>query len=114
MVAMATAVKNDDWIVRISITTAVTMMETYGVLNFGCVRSKTGGRSPCSDIPNNVREADSAPVLRLPRIETTTPMLIKAAPNGPRKTTDASAIGLSDAASPGSVPIDTICTYYKD
>ena len=80
IVAIATAVRKDDWIVRIRITAAVAMIATYGVLNFGFVFSKNAGRSLCSDIPNSIRVAARTPTFRLAKIEINAPTVIKAAP----------------------------------
>src|SRR5262245_8000150 len=58
---------------------------------------------------NKLRDPDRAPPTLLPVIDTAPPTVIIHAPHAPRKSSDASASGVLDAASDGSVPSATIC-----
>ena len=65
--------------------------------------------SPCSASANRLREPESAWPMLLPSVESTAPSVIIAAPAAPMNSAEASASGVFDAASPGSVPSATTC-----
>ncbi len=84
-------------------------MALIGVRYVGWTRPKNGGRSPCSASAKRLRDPDNACPMLLPEVEKTAPSVNIAAPAVPRNTAAASASGVFDWASPGSVPSATTC-----
>src|SRR6185436_13368458 len=107
MVLIVSAATNELLSVNANIKTVVMIMEMCGVANRGWTRARNDGNSFCSAMANGTLDADRTVIFRLPATEMIAPAEMIAAPAVPMNLSPASANGLVDFASSGSVPMQT-------